>query len=155
MNYVTINQDAAAAAVDLLIGQQGREILDKLYNVINGAMLLAYAKGVQDGETDSKDNWDAGYQRGYSDGIDVATGGEQPEGGFYDAGDGDGGSFGSITPCSEGSINLAPYQGDSGDEAVSDNPDYWEDVKPLDEWIKDPATGNWVERPKTNPFAWS
>jgi len=150
MKSVTINERAAANAMEFVVGPQARMVIENLYGLINSAMNDAYAEGVQDTMSlTSEEGRLMSYRAGYNDGIEIATGGEQPDLSYVEVGDRYEEDF--------------EDQHDSGDETpeIPDEVHSVDELPPMQEqFVRDPATGNWVERTlrsprSTNPFAWS
>lgn len=75
MKTEVYNQNAAAAALRVLGGQQLVEAFAQLYSVIAIAERAGYEGGFEAGSTNqaeaNNDGYDTGYADGYSDGINV------------------------------------------------------------------------------------
>jgi hypothetical protein len=93
MQTVEINEIAAAQAMSLIVGDEGRRAIENTYTVIDNCMKLSYAYGRGDEQMESRDfaaqnddDYDAGYAEGVEDGWKVgydagheaATSTEQP-----------------------------------------------------------------------------
>lgn len=91
MKYVTINEKAAAMALDFVVGANVRVGIERLYELLANATEAAYDEGVEFGATGLKlnavaaydDGYDAGYEQGRHDII------EDESEGFYDASEDD------------------------------------------------------------------
>lgn len=141
MKLVSINERAAAQAMDFVVGQDMRMLIEKLYDLLDQAEKAGHQEAYNLG-------YDEGYGNGYSDGIDIATNNApQPyvvepteTDGFYEVQD-----------------------EDEWQEWLADDECACESCTQQDEWVKDEATGNWIERElpameeqrPSNPFAWS
>lgn len=92
MNYIRINEKAAAMALDFVVGAEVRVGIERLYELLEGAMQSSFDEGLQAGETiTDEDTFNAGYDAGYeqrdAEGmLDKQPGDEDDESeGFYDA----------------------------------------------------------------------
>ena len=65
-NMQVVNMTALEAAVKALLGDNVAHTLNELYRVIDAAERRGYERGYQHS---AGDQWDAGYQHGYSDGA--------------------------------------------------------------------------------------
>jgi hypothetical protein len=95
MQFETINTDAMDRALRLANGDEGAEIIHKLYQAIDAAQAAAHAEGYGKGFADAgqvpsdeedihREGFEQGYAAGYDEGFNAGLGDEDR---FYDVSD--------------------------------------------------------------------
>ncbi len=76
MRAVIVNEQALIQAANFVVGEQATNAIINLYQMIDTTQKHAYDQGVLQGQEDveqaTADAWDAGYDTGEADGMDMA-----------------------------------------------------------------------------------
>lgn len=80
MKFVTLNERAAATAMDFIVGNETRVKIEQLYDVLNQAEQAGYDAGEAIGHNKGyNEGFPDGHSVGYDQGLTVSTADVQPE----------------------------------------------------------------------------
>jgi hypothetical protein len=162
MKLITINERAAAAAIDFTVGPEKRMAIENLYTLLDNAEKQGRADGWEDGfkigaqtiECAAEQEWQDGFDQGYEAAMSIFTGAApQPDPRFCEDQE-------YLVVGSPGTIAGSEYQRafiDDFQRAFIDDFDAFEEMPEeafsLDD-LKAAQQDDYVAKP-TTPFGWS